>query len=149
VATATEHNTGETEMGMCVCGREPNSEVGDAFFRNIWDWQLLWGYCVSVSPEAASLGKFGFSNDGKGLNAAHAKKLAAILRDELASGATREAIRKVEQFEVAPETGWGAEFVALLSKHGINAETPPTRFTEQDVREFAEFLEHSGGFSIW
>jgi hypothetical protein len=46
---------------------------------------------VSVSPEAASLGEKAYYNDGDGLDAESAKKLAATLREQLASGATKAA----------------------------------------------------------
>jgi len=53
-------------MGMDVFGRNPDSEAGHYFRDNIDDWRILWAYCVSVSPEAASLGEVGFHNDGEG-----------------------------------------------------------------------------------
>ena len=132
-------------MGMDVYGRNPDSKVGDYFRRNIWGWSALWGYCASVSPEAASLGVAAYCNEGDGLDAKDAKKLAAILREQLASGATKVAVRRIEEFEVATPLPLATE--ALIATFDIAV---PTRclFDEDDVREFAEFLEHSGGFTI-
>jgi hypothetical protein len=36
-------------MGMTILGRDPNSKIGETFYRNIWKWSALWGYCASVS----------------------------------------------------------------------------------------------------
>jgi hypothetical protein len=133
-------------MGMDVYGRNPDSKVGDYFRRNIWGWSALWGYCASVSPEAASLGVAAYSNGGDGLDAEGAKKLAAILREQLASGATKTTVKRIEEFEVAPAVPPATEL--LIAEFDV---VLPTRcpFNEDDVREFAEFLEHSGGFAIW
>ena len=135
-------------MGMDVFGGKPDSPLGQYFRSNIWRWSALWGYCVSVSPEAASLGNDAYFNEGDGLNAEDSKKLAAILRQELSSGKTKDAVRKIEQFEVAPHTPPAAQTLFKFA-NAENCEVPPPRFTEQDVRDFADFLEHCGGFSIW
>jgi hypothetical protein len=133
-------------MGMDIHGSNPDSKVGEYFRRNIWGWSALWGYCASVSPEATSLGRGAYCNDGDGLDAKDAKKLAATLRQQLASGSTRAAVREIKEFEVAPPMPPATEALITAFHAAV-----PTRchFTEDDVREFAEFLEHSGGFTIW
>jgi hypothetical protein len=68
-------------MGMRVHGSNPDSKVGNCFRRNIWGWSALWGYCASVCPEAAGLGIGAYVNDGEGLDATDAKKLAATAAD--------------------------------------------------------------------
>jgi len=133
---------------MTILGRDPNSTVGDSFHRNIWNWSALWGYCASVSPEAASLGTRAYVNDGDGLDAEGAKKLAAILREQLASGATQNAVKEVEEFEVAPPTPPAIEALLSLQAVGGTFFSPRAQFSEDDVCDFAEFLEHSGGFDI-
>jgi hypothetical protein len=133
-------------MGMDVYGSNPDSKVGDYFRRNIWCWSALWGYCASVSPEAASLGVGAYLNDGDGLDTKDAKKLAASLREQLASGATKAAVKAIEKFQVAPAVSPVTE--ALIATFDVVLPTG-CAFNEDDVREFAEFLEHSGGFTIW
>jgi hypothetical protein len=133
-------------MGMDVYGSNPDSKVGEYFCRNIWGWSALWGYCASVSSEAASLGVSGYINDGAGLDAKDAEKLAATLRKQLASAATKTAVKRIEEFEVAPPMPPVTE--ALITTFHTAVPTP-CHFSEDDVREFAEFLEHSGGFTIY
>jgi hypothetical protein len=133
-------------MAMNVHGSNPDLKVGERFERNIWCWSALWGYCASISPEAASLGVDAYLNDGHGLDAKDAKKLAATLREELATDATKADVRAIEEFEVAPPTTPATE--ALIATFHA-AVTTRCHFSEQDVREFADFLEHSGGFEIY
>jgi hypothetical protein len=74
-------------MGMDLFGKAPTSEKGNHFRRNIWWWHPLWDYCVDVAPVARKV-KSGHCNEGDGLNAVDAKRLAAILRSEIKSGRT-------------------------------------------------------------
>jgi hypothetical protein len=140
-----ENNEGFNLMGMDVYGSSPDSKVGEYFRRNIWGWSALWGYCASVSMEAASLGIGAYHNDGEGLDATGAKKLAATLQEQLASGATKTAVKEIEELEIAPAMPAATE--ALIAKFHIVLPTG-CPFSEDDVREFVEFLEHSGGFTI-
>jgi hypothetical protein len=137
-------------MGMDIYGRNPTAEVGYYFRCTIHYWPTLWGYCVSVSPAAASLGDYGFSNDGYGLDAEDAKKLAATLREELASGATKEVARKIEQRELSPPWPPIMDGMFEFAKaFNLDVVTPPPGLNEELVRKFADFLEHCGGFKIW
>ena len=150
MAEQTIENERSDTMGMDVYGSNPDSKVGEYFRRGIWGWSALWGYCASVSPEAASLGDDAYSNGGHGLPAEDAKKLATTLRKQLASGAAKAAIKEIAELDVAPPVAPAAEFLMALSRTPEFAPLlfPPHEFSEQDVCEFAEFLEHSGGFKI-
>lgn len=74
-------------MGMDVYGTNPKSENGRYFRNNVWWWHPLWTYCCEVSKDARSV-KNGHSNDGDGLTAAAARRLAVSLKAEIASGRT-------------------------------------------------------------
>jgi len=137
-------------MGMDVYGSNPNSKAGEYFHSNVWNWSALWAYCASVSPQAASLGKAAYVNDGRGLDAEDAEKLAAALREQLTCGATKNAVKAIEEFEVAPPVPPAIEaLVTIFNASHAAVVLPRSQFSEQDVHEFAEFLEHSGGFEIW
>jgi len=166
-------------MAMDVIGWKPDSKVGEYFCRNIWNWQVIWGYCASVSVEAANLGDSAYCNDGAGLDAKDAKNLAATLRQQLATGATKAEVKRIDELEVAPPVPPATEaLITFLKKHGREAldlserdvsnfnaagptrclfdehdvvefAFPPRHFDEHDVLEFALFLEHSGGFAIY
>lgn len=73
-------------MGMDVYGKNPTSEVGHYFRRNVWGWHPLWQYVEVVHPEIASLVKYAHSNDGDGLNDEDAKKLSELLEEDLGDG---------------------------------------------------------------
>lgn len=73
-------------MGMDVYGKNPTSEVGEYFRRNVWGWHPLWQYVEIAHPEIAELVEHAHSNDGDGLNASDSIKLSNLLRDDLVSG---------------------------------------------------------------
>jgi hypothetical protein len=73
-------------MGMDVYGKNPKSETGRYFRRNVWGWRPLWDYVSNQHPEIAELVEYGYSNDGDGLGARNAKKLAKLLMDDFTSG---------------------------------------------------------------
>lgn len=79
-------------MGMDVYGKNPVSEKGSYFRRNVWGWRPLWGYVDDVHPEIAELVKYGYSNDGDGLNATKSAELARLLIEDFESG---EVVRYV------------------------------------------------------
>jgi hypothetical protein len=73
-------------MGMDVYGKNPKSETGRYFRRNVWGWRPLWDYVSNQHPEIAELVEHGYTNDGDGLGARNAKKLAKLLMDDFTSG---------------------------------------------------------------
>lgn len=80
-------------MGMDVYGRKPKSDAGKYFRNNIWWWHPLWSYCCEVAPQVCN-DVYGHSNDGDGLPADGAARLARILAEEIASGRTKEYERR-------------------------------------------------------
>jgi len=73
---------------MDVIGRRPGSKTGEHFRNNTWWWHPLWEYCRHVAPGVCD-GVLGHTNDGDGLPADGARRLAGALRTELACGRTR------------------------------------------------------------
>ena len=73
-------------MGMDVYGRKPTAPEGEYFRRNVWGWRPLAMLVRKLAPETTRQCKYWYSNDGDGLRAANAKRLAAILDKALASG---------------------------------------------------------------
>jgi hypothetical protein len=154
---------------MDVKGKKPTTEAGEYFRNSVWWWRPLWDYCEQVAPEICSKVKLGQSNDGDGLDARDSLRLAAILRQEIASGATaafgryfREevlALPPEESCEICggtgkrrppPEAGPGTEWCnACLGKGKSQNQATRYAFTAGNVQDFAEFLEGCGGFEIW
>jgi hypothetical protein len=76
-------------MGMDVFGVAPTTDTGTHFRNNVWWWRSLWEYCCQVAPELVA-DVSGHSNDGDGLDADGAARLAALLRVEIDSGRCAE-----------------------------------------------------------
>ncbi len=172
-------------MGMDVYGKNPATEKGSYFRRNVWGWRPLWQYVEDTHPEIASLVKYAQSNDGDGLNKAKSLQLAKLLNEDVISGKAKEYVQQRNEYlanlplldcELCEATGirsdkvgvdngmptkeLSAEQAIVLGRtHGTcnacNAtgkkEDWATSYylDESDVAEFAEFLEHCGGFEIW
>jgi len=79
-------------MGMDVVGIKPESERGEYFRNNVWWWRPLLDYCATVASEIVTdeVAAGCSCNDGNGLDAEGAIKLANILQDEIESGRTKE-----------------------------------------------------------
>jgi hypothetical protein len=79
-------------MGMDVYGKNPKSENGTYFRRNVWGWHPLWEYVENVHPEIAELVEHAHTNDGDGLGSRDSKKLAKLLVEDYNSGKVAEYV---------------------------------------------------------
>lgn len=160
-------------MGMDVYGKNE----GAYFRRSVWGWRPLADYVLSEHADLAAGCAYWHSNDGDGLDEAGALALAAALRADVESGAAAAYItardariaalpqqpcnicqgrgtRTREDDErllgagaaIAPEGGMkcngcnGVGYVADWETH--------YPLDVDDLRDFARFLETSGGFAI-
>ncbi len=73
-------------MGMDVYGKNPTSEVGEYFRRNVWGWHPLWEYVEDTHPEIASLVIHGHTNSGDGLDGEKSTLLSKLLMEDYNSG---------------------------------------------------------------
>ena len=151
-------------MGMDVSGVNPVSETGDYFRNNCWWWRPLWQYCHNVAPDLIDEDLFisGGYNDGAGLNAKDAVKLAIILETKIADGHTKHYQNEYQLYlESLPNDKCGR---CDGNNRGYNKKkeckscdgTGETEnfskwypFDVENVKEFAKFLIDSGGFKIW
>lgn len=166
-------------MGMDVYGQNPTSEVGSYFRNNVWWWRPLWSYCEHIAPDLIPKDNEGHLNDGWGLDAEGARALAQKLKEELDSGRCAEHAESYqrelkallrEPCDLCNGTGVRRDEIGL--EHGFpeklnpytglkgwcngcdgKGDKPPFAanypFSTQNVAEFANFLEASGGFEIW
>jgi hypothetical protein len=79
-------------MGMDVYGKNPTSEVGEYFRRNVWGWHPLWDYVENQHSEIAELVEHAHSNSGDGLNAEKSKLLSELLMEDFTSGKVAEYV---------------------------------------------------------
>ncbi len=156
-------------MGMDVIGKDPESPKGEYFRNNVWSWRPLWDYCLDVGgdiipADGVMAGQF---NDCWGLDAEPARKLGRRLHDKLNTGHTKKyAAERKHRLDNLPD-----EACSICGGTGRRAAPPKTGpgtmpcngcrgtgksrpwateypFAEDNVREFADFLEDSGGFEI-
>ena len=80
-------------MGMDVYGKNPTSEVGEYFRRNVWGWHPLWEYVEKIHPEIAESVEHAHTNDGDGLGARKSKQLAKLLMEDFVSGKAEVYVR--------------------------------------------------------
>ena len=157
-------------MGMDVYGKAPTADVGRYFRNNVWWWHPLWDYVETVAPHLTE-GVSGRYNDGDGLNAAAADRLAAILSAELDSGrATCYAAERDAAIATMPDqpcslcggTGTRSDLLARErgwdTPHGCNGcggtgQVRPHEesygFSVENVADFRDFVAASGGFEVW
>jgi hypothetical protein len=154
-------------MGMDVYGKKPTAPAGKYFRNSVWSWRPLAGYIAMVAPEIAAECKYWQSNDGDGLGARSAKKLADILDEEIRSGRCAEVEAQYKaDMEAAPDepcdicggTGLRAKVPNIgpgdepcngcNSKGTRRPSTTYYPFEVENVANFAKFARASGGFEI-
>jgi hypothetical protein len=158
---------------MDVYGEKPNCEIGKYFRNNCWYWRPLWSYVYVQVPEiSAEDHENGHYNSGYLISDAQAKAIAQRLNELLATGEVAEYEEKYtanmeslpdEPCKICAGTGirpngridFGEEW--FKHTHGCNGCSGKGKvrphetwypFDVENVREFAAFAEHSGGFRI-
>lgn len=162
-------------MGMDVHGK-----TNDAYFRrNVWGWHGLADAIIDLYPALAAKVEYWHSNDGSGLNEADSKKLAGLIRADVASGRVAEyvagrdahlAALPREMCEVCHGKGMRTheDNVRLNVAHmdyfqnwepqkcngcdGVGTKENwacSYSLEVQDLSEFADFLDECDGFEIW
>lgn len=154
-------------MGMDVYGKAPLDERGKYFRNNIWWWHPLWDYCMALEGSPIPQNNHGHTNSGWGLDAEDSLVLSLLLFQEIDSGRTKE----YEEAYMAQLNSLPDEDCPLCGATGMRAKPPTTGpgdrlcngcqgsgvirpfetsypFSEENVKEFAEFLESCGGFEI-
>lgn len=129
-------------MGMDVIGRNPKSAAGKYFRNNVWWWHPLWSYCCEVAPQVCD-DVSGHTNDGDGLPADGAARLARVLAEELVSGRTKDfELRHTEELASLPmhTCEYCAGSGVRNDSVGVDQGMPERRLTE--VRERAVGRTH-------
>ncbi|WP_081349487.1 hypothetical protein [Mycobacteroides chelonae] len=146
-------------MGMDVFGVSPANETGQYFRNNVWWWRPLADFICERYPEVAAGCAYWQSNDGDGLDAEGAQKLARLIRDDLATGFVNDYERDyIIKMEAMPDetceycNGTGKrETKECNGCQGKGQRRPwdaSYPFSADNVRDFALFLERCGGFRI-
>lgn len=141
-------------MGYDIFGRKPTAPEGEYFRRNIWRWPPIVAMCRRLAPGESKGCKDWEFNDGRGLNAADALRLAKRLEGLLADGTIGAYIEDTGEPPVTVLQAGALKLVRDLTKAtgGCEVKTPglsAPAVTEKDVREFIAFLKTCGGFNIF
>jgi hypothetical protein len=145
-------------MGMDVHGKNPKNKKGEYFRNNIWWWHPLWEYITYAFPDIASKVPHAHSNDGDGLEAKDSKILALKLKKNLKNGKVAEYAKERDEIIRLGKIEFLQKQKQKLMTEGKDVENLSEdnnywpewyAFSEENVKEFAEFLENCGGFSIW
>ena len=117
-------------MGMDVSGRNPRTDAGVYFRRNVWGWHPLATLVCKLAPRFTCHCRRWHSNDGDGLNATNAKRLAAALNTALGSGkvAMLVALRVARLRRLPDESctwcgGTGVRTDEIGREHGLDQRT--------------------------
>jgi DnaJ-class molecular chaperone len=141
------------------------AQSGENFRNNIWWWRHLANYvlenCSDIMKEEEQV--YWHSNDGQVVSEETAIKISQKLKSLIESGHTKEyeisneLINEAlpdEKCELCNGTGMRHDnFVngkcnSCLGKGHVRPTETWYSFSEDNVKEFAEFCEQSGGFEI-
>ena len=115
---------------MDVFGIHPIAERGKYFRNSIWYWHPLWEFvcesCANVLSDRDQ--EEGHWNNGHSIDSATARAIGGKLRELLTNGTAARVAKKYEM--------------------DVGDTAVSSCFSEENVREFADFCLTSGGFRI-
>jgi hypothetical protein len=157
-------------MGFDIRGHAPTSADGEYLRCSVWQWPALVSLIRDLCPEESHDCSGWLANEGRGLNAVDATRLAkrllsleaeglieAYCRDQKAKADTaldllseRHPELNVRVLEEGVTIHPGEDFDRKTAGfRAVLEETWRALVTPVDVAEFACFAAASGGFSIW
>ena len=153
-------------MGFDLTGIKPLSDKGEYFRNNVWWWRPLWEYVYEQCKDILDMKDttYGSYNNGHKISNDKAIKIAIRLKALVAMKHTKDyEIRYKHNMEQAPDEqcdlclGTGKRIDMIVDNgcnkcNGSGMVRPfytSYHFNEDNVIEFAEFCEESGGFEIW
>lgn len=151
-------------MGFDLYGNNKKSPTGKYFRNNCWWWRPLADYVLENCEIPEEEKKHWGSNDGQKVSEKTALKIAKTLKTLMKTGAVKKFEEEhTKRLEELPEEncklceGTGKR-KDMEVENGCNAcqgngKVKPFAshypFSEENVKEFADFCEKSGGFEIY
>ena len=140
-------------MGYDIYGKKPIAPEGEYYRSNIWYWPPFVAMCRRLAPRESKGCRGWELNEGDGLNAEDALRLANRLDELLADGTIAAYIEDTGEPPVTELQRSALKFIRALTKAtGTSEGNAPglaaPAVTEEDVREFVAFLKACGGFKI-
>lgn len=134
-------------MGMDVYGRKPKSKAGEYFRANVWAWRpihaLICALCSDLLSEKM-LAAISF-NDGAG---PRSQKVCTAMAN------------RFERWLEHHASGHGLQIPGIRvaeDGHLVTPKSPnyspdlpsPYQISDDDLKEWVEFLRNCGGFRVW
>jgi len=153
-------------MGFDLVGKSAKTERGEYFRNNCWWWRPLWNYICDACPAilTADDKSSGAFNDGHLINKEQSKRIAIRLEHLIKQGAVLKYMKDRElaleklpdiQCDICKGTGKRDDDVIKGKCNGCEGKGTKRPwdtnypFSEENVKEFAQFCRESGGFEIW
>ena len=141
-------------MGYDIYGRKPTAPEGEYYRSNIWYWPPFVAMCRRLAPRESKGCKGWEVNEGHGLKAADALRLANRLDGLLADGTIAAYVEDTGEPPVTELQASALRLIKAFTKATGGGEVDAPGFaapavTEEDVREFIAFLKACGGFRIF
>lgn len=133
-------------MGFDLTGQKPKTDKGDYFRNNVWWWRRLWQFVVIhcneiLTDKDKEAGDF---NNGELIGGTKAKKIAMRLRETLINGEADMFEATVTKM-VNDAKKKNKRLKKNSKKFDWNEHYP---FSVENLKEFTDFVEQSGGFRI-
>ena len=141
-------------MGYDIYGKKPTAPEGEYYRSNIWYWPPMVAMCRRLAPRESKGCRGWEVNEGHGLKAADALRLANRLEELLVDGSIAAYIEDTGEPPVTELQANALKLIKMLTKGmgGGEVDAPglaAPAVTEEDVREFIAFLRTCGGFRIF
>jgi hypothetical protein len=153
-------------MGFDLYGIKPKNKKGEYFRNNVWWWRPLWEYISKTCDDILTSDDrvAGGFNDGCRISKDKAEKIAKRLSKLIKDGDTKEwEVTRAKTLDMLPDEkcdlcdGTGIRKDMEVNDgcnkcHGKGTVRPLITwypFSVDNVKEFIEFAENSGGFKIW
>ena len=134
-------------MGMDVHGIEPKNKIGEYFRANVWSWRPIHAIttlmCEDLLDEETLMSMC--YNDGKGVDDGDVCK-------KMGNRITQWLEHNVNGLELEDShCRVNERGIFQFTKAINNPETTRSAYQvdDDDVREWAEFLQNCGGFEVW
>jgi hypothetical protein len=127
-------------MGFDINGLNPKNECGKYFQRSFWGWRPIANYILEMVPEEiTNQCKYWMSNDGAGLDEENSLRLLSCLHRQIDDGTMKAYKKGYDQ----------AQALARMWADIYRQKYPNSYFFSiEDIKEFCDFLENCGGFTI-
>jgi len=139
----------DINMGFDLMGQKAKNKKGEYFRNNVWWWRNLWIFvtlnCQRILTKEEM--DYGNWNDGKKIVKQKAERIVMKLKETIKNGQAKEFEKQITEVQKAAiENNKKLKGGASDPEFDFSEHYP---FTVENLKEFIEFVENSGGFRIF